>query len=421
MRVGCRFAGPGWRVGGRVAAALILVVAPSCASGSGRRSTAEKEKAVEDSVRLVGVVIEIRERASGVVATIQAERVLRGDLYRSEVEALLGQEWWRLPVREGGTYTFLLEARSRGAPHSFMTAAWPDGVLPAPAGDRELAPPPPRADPDRLSVLLMRIRSGAITRHVERAFVREGPGGVPGLIQALEDGDLITKWNAARLLALLPSSQATAPLASLTKSEDPKLRIAAISALTEIRTLESLQALEGCLRDEDPAVRRLAVDGIGRHRSVESLAPVLSLLEDPGKRIRIAAARAAGRIGGEEAAIALAAFLEKGIEDEELLLEVIDSLGRAGGAFAREPLEKVMNAGESGLVREASDALARLGRIGVPVFLRGLSSEDRYVRWRSAAAMRSITGRRFGYDPDAPTEAREEAARRWQAWWKESG
>lgn len=66
-------------------------------------------------------------------------------------------------------------------------------------------------------------------------------------------------------------------------------------------------------------------------------------------------------------------------------------------------------------------ALARLGSAaGVGVLLPHLSSADPRVRFPSAAALRTIIGGTFDYDPAGTLAARSRAARKWAAWWREN-
>lgn len=66
-------------------------------------------------------------------------------------------------------------------------------------------------------------------------------------------------------------------------------------------------------------------------------------------------------------------------------------------------------------------ALARLGSAaGVGVLLPHLSSPDPRVRFPSAAALRTIIGGDFDYDPAGSLTARSRAARKWAAWWRKN-
>ena len=366
---------------------------------------------------LRGEVLEMRDRPSGVVAIVRAREVRWGILFREEVECLLGNGWWRVPVREGESYTFNLAYRLGAAQHSFAALPWPEGIVPGDLPTPE-GPPPAEEEGEDLGMLLQRIRTGAITPKVERKFLAAGRKASPGLLEALMEGDGTTRWNAARLLALIPYPEAAPYLGEMAKVTDPKLRMAAVGALRETRTGEALQMLAAFLDDSSPMVRSLAVDAIGRHRSREGLPGIIPALKDPAPQVRLEAARALGRIGGPSAAIALGGMISSASQGQDLQAEAIDALGRTGAAEAIPHLERTLGEGESGLVGEAVRALLRLGDIGVPSILGALGSEDPYVRWQAVRALRSLTNKRFGYRADGPADARSQAVRRWRGWWK---
>lgn len=362
----------------------------------------------------------MRERAPGVIATVRVERVIRGHLFRPEVDCLLGQEWWRVPVREGETYTFRLARRMGGVPHSYVTLPWPEGINAVDLADGR-PDGTPAVDRERLQILLLRIRSGEITPEVEAEFLRAGRASLPGILVALREGDDLAKWNAARLLTLIPTAEATPDLASLADHPDPKLRTAAASALRETRTPEAREALAGFLGDPSPGVRSLAADGIGRHRAPEGLESIVPLLDDPDADVLRDAVRALGRIGGPRAAEAITGLLEAPDCAGGLRREALDALGRSGAREAIPALEKEIATGETGLVGEAVRALGRLGATGIPSLIRALESDDAYVRWRSAATLRSLTAKGFGYRHDAPAGERSAAVDLWRGWWGREG
>ena len=66
-------------------------------------------------------------------------------------------------------------------------------------------------------------------------------------------------------------------------------------------------------------------------------------------------------------------------------------------------------------------ALARLGSAaGVGILLPHLSSPDPRIRFPAAAALRTILGGEFDYDPANSSTARCRAARKWAIWWREN-
>ena len=392
---------------------------PGCAADPIRsRGRDGGERGPPPDLVVRGKVLELREQTAGVVAILQVEEVVRGSLYRPEVDCLLGDEWWETPVREGGRYAFRLGYRLGGVGRSFRTLESPVAISSAEMGEARDRGTPRESDPERLRLLLLRIQSAEISPEVEEELLRIGRPAVPTLLEALREGDEVAKWNAARLLALVPVSEAVPDLASLVEHPDEKVRLAAVYALREVRTGGARRALAAFLADSSPRVRGLAVDGLGRHREKSALEWVLPLLGDPVREVRRDAFRALGRIRGGEAARALSRALD-GIEGaRDLAAEALDALGRTGAPEATPALEAALTAGELGLSREGALALARLGPPGVPVLLRALESPDPYVRWRSVGALRTLTEERFGYRHGRPPEEQGGPIRGWRRWWK---
>jgi len=71
--------------------------------------------------------------------------------------------------------------------------------------------------------------------------------------------------------------------------------------------------------------------------------------------------------------------------------------------------------------QERFEAVLWLARHGSPrsigPLIDSLEDEDPSVRWAAVHALRDLTGREFGYRPEAPAPQRREAARRWRRWW----
>jgi len=55
----------------------------------------------------------------------------------------------------------------------------------------------------------------------------------------------------------------------------------------------------------------------------------------------------------------------------------------------------------------------------IPPALKHLSDENEFVRQAAVEVLRTLTGKRFGYDARAPKAAREKAAAAWRAWYEE--
>jgi len=65
-----------------------------------------------------------------------------------------------------------------------------------------------------------------------------------------------------------------------------------------------------------------------------------------------------------------------------------------------------------------SKLAASNSQASVPHLIERLSDEDPFVRVGAAFALHQITGKDFRYDARAPRAEREQAIRRWEAWWR---
>ena len=86
------------------------------------------------------------------------------------------------------------------------------------------------------------------------------------------------------------------------------------------------------------------------------------------------------------------------------------------------PLGRLLNDADGAIVLLAAEELARRHDPAcLGAFARLLDSTDFYTRHRSWSALKGLSDREFGYDPSAPENARQAAARRWQEWTREPG
>lgn len=70
----------------------------------------------------------------------------------------------------------------------------------------------------------------------------------------------------------------------------------------------------------------------------------------------------------------------------------------------------------------AVQALENLGaRIAVPGIIERLSDETVMVREAAMLALRSLTGQKFGFEPDARQKDRKKKVDDWKAWWSRNG
>ncbi|MEW6744138.1 MAG: HEAT repeat domain-containing protein [Planctomycetota bacterium] len=127
-------------------------------------------------------------------------------------------------------------------------------------------------------------------------------------------------------------------------------------------------------------LRRLAAHGS------YAVPALLEALEDPNPQVRGAAAFTLGDIDDERASAAL----QDALED-------------------REPLVRY----------EAARSLLYQGDwTGIPALIEGLRSSNPSIRLQCHDALRAETLQDFGYPVEGDETRREEAAKKWEAWWR---
>jgi len=156
---------------------------------------------------------------------------------------------------------------------------------------------------------------------------------------------------------------------------------------------------------EDRATRAKSIEALGLLGATPAQRVLLDLLwEDEDGRVRVYAAEALGRCGEPWVATELAWYL----------------------VFDEEPFRKLSAKNTYGdyytIDSEVSKALVRMGVSGGLDYLIRQLGEDHRVRvyHHALGVLREVTGREFGFCPDARTEDRHEAAARWRRWFDEN-
>jgi hypothetical protein len=132
---------------------------------------------------------------------------------------------------------------------------------------------------------------------------------------------------------------------------DARVRLAAISELTDAGGDGAAETLAAALTDDDVAVREEAIYGLGEVGDEESLPALQQALVDPDRRVREAAIDAVATIGGDGSAWALAVSLND--EHPALREEAVYALGSIGGEAARVLLQQAL-VDEHDFIREAA-------------------------------------------------------------------
>lgn len=143
------------------------------------------------------------------------------------------------------------------------------------------------------------------------------------------------------------------------------------------------------------ALARLASTGEGEAPPADAVRTVVSLADDVHRLM------ASGEIQVEPAAVAA---LARG--DESGLDEVLEEIAH----HAEDPWARL----------EGAEALiARGDVVGVEALIELLESDvPPFLQQQAAETLRKVTGESFEFDPQADRDAKAEAVRRWQAWWR---
>lgn len=115
-----------------------------------------------------------------------------------------------------------------------------------------------------------------------------------------------------------------------TDSENPNLRIAALSALTRLKDKRATAGLIRLLDDPDARIRQKVLDGLAQPGNTESLSEIAQLLtSDRDTQVRSAAARALGTIGSRRAIDPLSNAL---YDESPVRCQAVIALGKIGGS-----------------------------------------------------------------------------------------
>lgn len=175
------------------------------------------------------------------------------------------------------------------------------------------------------------------------------------------------------------------------------------------------EALLACLKQRDSRIRAEAASALGRRKSVKALDPLLRLLEDDRSGVVVAAASALGHVGKRRAVAALLLLLTH--RSPHVRLTVAIALERLGSVRGRIELVGHLHGRSRPLAVEAIRFLQHARcqwAVGHLVAL--LANEDAAVVQKSVEALRSLTGKNFGYTRSGPAARRHQAIARWNTW-----
>ena len=141
------------------------------------------------------------------------------------------------------------------------------------------------------------VQSGAVN-----ALAAFGDEAIAPLIQALDDGEVARRANAAKALGRIepPAEDAVPALAGALGDDHPEVRLNAIEALLVMETAASQAApaiAERLVHDDDPKVRKVAADALGRFRDLSAIPTLIEAIGDDDSHVRRLAAQSLYYLG----------------------------------------------------------------------------------------------------------------------------
>jgi hypothetical protein len=220
--------------------------------------------------------------------------------------------------------------------------------------------------------------------------------------------------ECGELLALfaLAGRDAHSFIEPLLDARVPDQRFFATYFYLGVHVPEAVPRLLRRLHDEEPRIATLAVATLGRYRHDEVFSQVRkhlhARLASPSSAARQHAAEFLGRFHDESAVPAL--------------IELVDQNDRALAAAAQSALTAITLQTFGRSTRKWSSWWqAHRARPRVEWLIDGLDAKDLDVRRAAIQGLQAAAGMSLGYEEDAPRRSREEARKRWLAWWKRNG
>ncbi|MBW2261370.1 MAG: HEAT repeat domain-containing protein [Deltaproteobacteria bacterium] len=254
-----------------------------------------------------------------------------------------------------------------------------------------------------------------------------GKAAQPGLLVALEKGDVKSKAGAAAALGKINVQAAIGPLIGALNEWDPGVQKAAAKALGDLGASKAVTRLEELLDHHDPLVRAAVVEAIGKIGGAVDPQPIIDLLKDDHQHVQQNAIFALGELGIPAAVDQLVALLA---EDDkwvpylasEALAKIGDpavdalaevtlsgnpqvkslaaaSLGNIGGKDSARALVALLS--DEDVSADAVTALIEVGPPAVKPLVKALSSKKAGVPHAAVEALRGITGEDLGNNPKA--------------------
>ncbi|MCD6496977.1 MAG: HEAT repeat domain-containing protein [Deltaproteobacteria bacterium] len=194
-------------------------------------------------------------------------------------------------------------------------------------------------------------------------------------IRALRDFDPMVRVEAILAIEHLGVRNAVAPILSALDDEDAKVRAAAARALGKSRDPRAVIALIGKMSDQVSDVRQQAVRSLGQLADPKATSAVLRRLNDRSREVRRAAITALGNLKTKESVITLIRIFKTSTK-ADIRKAAAMALSTIGTAACAEAIASQLANPSSSILNMASERLAAMGAVAVPVLVSMLSNSN---------------------------------------------
>jgi len=279
------------------------------------------------------------------------------------------------------------------------------------------------------------------------ALVAERLDGLEAAVRASEAGvrTQFDQLGRERAAALRPVTEDLDRVESASLAAAEEAREAAAARAGELeRRLDAAEAREQALLATIEGLRadvrevRSTAEGIAEETR-ETLTNVENVLDFHGNRLiqleeRIREAGALAAAGGVPGAAAAPGgtgaapprwqehLPDLQNADAALRLDAVSHLAETGDAGVVPHILPLLGDPDLFVRMVVAQALGQLGaKTAVPDLIDRLEDDSVTVREAAVIALRDITGRRFGFEPDAREADRRRRVEDWRSWWRRSG
>jgi HEAT repeat protein len=211
---------------------------------------------------------------------------------------------------------------------------------------------------------------------------------VDALVNALKDKSRFVRQNAVQALDKVGNSTAIDGLIELLL-DDPifSVNLSALSAINNISN--SANGLVQALKHENPGIRCAAASHLSEFSSFSAISALVQALEDEVPSVREEAAFALARIGNPDTVDSLV----KALKDTERLVRsyAASALGKIGDPTAVNSLVQVLKDKEAIVRRNAAISLRQIGNpAAINALVENLENEDEEIRCQAIFALKKI-------------------------------